>query len=76
MVRDQAKPIVEGTSERTATDWHVELCVRDLFACAALAGLLAFPGSDRGKSDYARAAFELADAMMAVRGRSRPRPGR
>lgn len=66
MRRAQAKPITDGA----------ELTVRDLFAAAALAGMVAGaltskPDNTVAPAGYAVVAWNLADAMMATRGRSR-----
>lgn len=46
--------------------------LRDQFAMAALAGLLASPDSAGKPEDFARWAYRNADAMMAERERQKP----
>jgi hypothetical protein len=42
--------------------------LRDYFAAKALQGMLAMPNGDGEKEDYARWAYQYADAMLERRG--------
>ena len=52
--------------ERARKQARAEL--RDRFAIAALTGLKANPDFDGTKHDYAKIAYEYADAMLKARG--------
>ena len=44
------------------------MTLRDYFAAQALQGMLAMPNGDGEKDDYARWAYQYADAMLERRG--------
>lgn len=61
--------------ERTDKQLSVQRDIRDLFAAAALQGMLAYPGDNQGGSAHnnstpernAQAAYDYADAMLDER---------
>jgi len=52
----------------SATTWQYGgMTLRDYFAAKAMQGLLACPLGDGTKQDFARLAYEYADAMLKAR---------
>jgi|HubBroStandDraft_5_1064220.scaffolds.fasta_scaffold660712_2 hypothetical protein len=60
------KPLEEMLSDPEAVA-NVNFWLRELHAAAALAGMLASPDFQDPKEELARAAYALADAMLAER---------
>ena len=60
-----SNPLVLSIGEQTQS---VEIGLRDIFAAAALAGLIsAYPDSDAGIEGIAHDAYSFSDAMLAER---------